>query len=75
LQKLPIPFGEFVRGLPITSDALLQICQRVANTLLLPVTNLPEGCQQPLAHCKRVAPIAHKGQPLCNTSEESKIQS
>jgi hypothetical protein len=32
------------RGLPITSDTLLQICQRVANTLLPPVKNLPEGC-------------------------------
>jgi hypothetical protein len=61
LQKLAIPFGKFATGLPITSDAQLQICQSVANTLLLPVTNLPEGCQQPMAHCKRVVLIAHKG--------------
>jgi hypothetical protein len=44
LQNLSLPFGEFVRGLPITSDTLLQICQRVANTLLPPLKNLPEGC-------------------------------
>jgi hypothetical protein len=25
------------------------------------ITNLPEGCQQHMAHCKRVAPIAHIG--------------
>jgi hypothetical protein len=37
----------------------------VANTLLLPVTNLPEGYQQPMAHCNRVAPIAHKKGNLC----------
>jgi hypothetical protein len=30
LQNLSIPSVEFVRGLPITSDTLLQICQRVA---------------------------------------------
>ncbi len=75
LQKLPIPFGELVRGLPVTSDALLQICQRVANTLLLPVKNLPEGCQQPMAHCRGLPQLHTKGQPLCNTFEESKIQS
>ncbi len=50
LQTLSIPSGEFVRELPTTSDTLLQICQRVANTLLSPVKNLPEGCQQPIAH-------------------------
>jgi hypothetical protein len=31
-QKLPIPPGKFFRGLPITSDTLLQICQWVAIT-------------------------------------------
>jgi hypothetical protein len=44
LQKLPIPSGKFVRGLPITSETLLQTCQRVANTLLPAVKYLPEGC-------------------------------
>jgi hypothetical protein len=38
------PSEEFVRGLPITSDTLLKICQRLAHTLLTLVTNLPEGC-------------------------------
>jgi predicted amidophosphoribosyltransferase len=41
---------ENFRGLPIISDTLLQICQRVANTLSRPVKNLPKGCQQPLEH-------------------------
>jgi hypothetical protein len=44
LQNLSIPSGEFVRGLPITSDTLHKICKRVANTLLPLVKNLPEGC-------------------------------
>jgi hypothetical protein len=75
LQKLPIPSEEIVRGLPITSDTL---------------THLPEGCQFPLSLCKKFArelPTAYgtfarglfqlhtKGQPLCNTSKESKIHS
>jgi hypothetical protein len=73
--KLPIPSEEFAKGLLITSDTLWEIRQRAANTLLHPVINLPEGCQQPMAYCNRVAPITHKGTFLCNTSEESKIQS
>jgi hypothetical protein len=53
---LPIPSEKFARGLPITSDTLKQIYQRVANTLLPPVTNLTEGCQQPMAHLQEGCP-------------------
>jgi hypothetical protein len=65
LQKLPIPSGEFVRGLPITSDTLLQICQRIANTLFPSVTNLPEGCQQPMAHLQECCPNCTPRGNLC----------
>jgi hypothetical protein len=61
-QKLPIPSGKFVGGLPITSDTRLQICQRVTDTLLPPVINLPEGCQQPMAHLQEGCPnCTHSG--------------
>jgi hypothetical protein len=52
LQKLLIRSGEFVRGLPVTSDILEQICYRVANALLPTVNNLREGCQQLMAYLK-----------------------
>ncbi len=33
----------------------LEICQRVANNLWQPITNLPEGCQYPLTPWKKFA--------------------
>ncbi len=65
MQKLPMSSGEFVRGLPITSDTLLQICQRVVNKLLAPVTNLPKGCQQPMAHLQEGCPNCTQRGNLC----------
>jgi hypothetical protein len=78
LQKLLISSEEIVRGFTITFDTRWQIYQRVANTLLPPVTNLPGGCQQPMAHLQEGclnSQLHIKGQPLCNTSEENRIQS
>jgi hypothetical protein len=56
LQKLPIPPGKFARGLSSHSHTLQQICHTVANNLLTPVTNLPEGCQQCIAHLQEGCP-------------------
>ncbi len=83
------PSGNYVLFAKV-ADTLRGICQRVANNLWHPVANLPEGCQHPLTPCNKFAwglpttygiftrglPQLHtKGQPLCDTSKESKIQS
>jgi hypothetical protein len=65
LQKLAIPSREFVRELPITSDTLLQICQKFANTLLPCVKIVPTGCQQPIGHLQVGCPNCTQRGNLC----------
>jgi hypothetical protein len=54
---------------------VLQFFQRDANILLTPITNLPKGCQQPMAPLQEgCSNCTQRGNLFCSTAEKSKIQ-